>query len=293
MLGQHPQMYSLPETNLAVADTMDEWWGQSRLGMEYPRHGLLRVVAQVYFGGQTEATVELAEGWIRRRAHFSTGYLLETIADKLRPLMVVEKSPHIVRQAEFMKRLYRLFPQAKFIHLVRHPCGQGKSMMQFYQRKKARGPMQPSHWLNAMMTVSTTRDERGQDSHLDPQRAWYVFNNNVCQFLRTIPKEQQMIIRGEDILGKPDESLVRIASWLGLRSDAEAIDAMKHPERSPYANFGPCGARYGNDPFFLNDPVLQPARVRPQSLGPPAGWYADGYGFLPEVRQLAEQFGYE
>ena len=70
MLGQHPQMYGLPETHLLGAETLAEWWNlcsQATFNMD---HGLLRVVAELYFGEQTEYTVKRASGWLRRRSHF-------------------------------------------------------------------------------------------------------------------------------------------------------------------------------------------------------------------------------
>jgi len=80
---------------------------------------------------------------------------------------------------------------------------------------------------------------------------------------------------------------------MGLSSDAEAIEQMKHPERSPYAQLGPPGARFGNDRFFLENPVLHPERAEPQSLDGPLPWREDGREFLPEVKALAREFRYE
>jgi hypothetical protein len=115
----------------------------------------------------------------------------------------------------------------------------------------------------------------------------------ICKFLTSIPDEQKIRVRGEDLLTDPDRGLREIASWLELRTDAEAIEEMKHPERSPYACFGPPGARFGHDRFFLQSPVLRPARAAPQSLDGPLSWREDGQGFLPEVKELALQFGYQ
>jgi hypothetical protein len=79
---------------------------------------------------------------------------------------------------------------------------------------------------------------------------------------------------------------------LGLRTDATAIDCMKHPERSPYAFLGPPGARYGNDSFFLQNATLRPSRAVAHSLSGPLMWRNDGQGFSPEVKRLAREFGY-
>ena|SRR3974390_800418 len=74
MIGQHPQMYALPELHLFRAETVSQWWelcSQETFDMD---HGILRVVAQLYFADQTEHTVKLARGWLRRRSHFTTGF---------------------------------------------------------------------------------------------------------------------------------------------------------------------------------------------------------------------------
>ena len=82
--------------------------------------------------------------------------------------------------------------------------------------------------------------------------------------------------------------MTRVTEWLGLRSDALAIEAMRHPERSAYARFGPRNARYGNDIFFLADPAMQPKRGRVYTLA--AGTELQ---ISPQVKELAEVFGYE
>ena len=70
--------------------------------------------------------------------------------------------------------------------------------------------------------------------------------------------------------------LYRIAAWLGVRTDAEAIEAMLHPEASPFAHPGPAesGVAGGNDPLFLRDPVPRKAEIA-CALDPPPGWAAD------------------
>jgi hypothetical protein len=279
MLGQHPQMYGLPETNLFGARTLGEWWASGLRAewrtegrAEWPMlHGLLRAIAQIYFGEQTESTVKMAAGWIRRRAHFSTGFLLEILAENLSPLTLVEKSPHIVRRVEFMRRAYSMFPQARFIHLVRHPRSQGESFLKFA----------------AVSRVPEWQQVR------DPQQIWYIQNMNICDFLKLVPENQKLRIRGEALLGDPQARLSQIAGWLGLRTDTEAIEKMKYPERSPFAYFGPPGARFGNDPSFLKNPKLRPTPPEPQALDGPVSWHSNGNGFLPSVRELAEGFGYE
>ena len=75
-----------------------------------------------------------------------------------------------------------------------------------------------------------------------------------------------MRIKGEDILSEPDVFLPQIAEWMGLRTDHEAIEAMKHPENSPYACIGARPARGGNDPKFMRSPKLRAGKIKQPSL---------------------------
>ena len=77
-------------------------------------------------------------------------------------------------------------------------------------------------------------------------------------------------------MSDPPEYLGRICRWLGLRHDADAIEQMMHPERSPFACFGPLDALFGNDPNFLSGPTFRPHKVKVPSLDKPVPWREDG-----------------
>src|SRR5262245_4334853 len=143
MLGQHPEMYGLPEVHLFGAETVAEWWQQCANATFDMDHGLIRVVAQLFFGGQTEITVSRAAGWLQRRAHFTTGLIFEELAGKVRPRMLVDKSPSIVYRLDSLRRVYEMFPQAMFLHLVRHPRGHGESVMRYLGERQKIGPVPP------------------------------------------------------------------------------------------------------------------------------------------------------
>jgi hypothetical protein len=269
-------MYGLPEVNLFMTETMEEWWRLYRHGQALGANGLLRTVAQMYFGEQTRETIVQAWWWIRRRLHWDTGSMFMELAEKAHPLMLVEKSPNTVSRVERFRRLCRIFPEAKFLHLLRHPRGNSESVIASL-REFGIQPAQPRARLSA---------------RADPQKRWYLIHSNICSFLAPLPQARQMWLRGEDLLADPDRYLGAIAAWLGLRTDAKAIAHMKHPEQSPYACFGPPSAPLGNDIHFLKRPVLRTNGIQVQSLEGPLSWREDMRGFLPEVKQLARAFGY-
>jgi len=62
MFGQHSQLYGPPETHLFIVETMAEWWDTCSRTTFNMEHGLLRAVAQLYFGEETETSIKLAGG---------------------------------------------------------------------------------------------------------------------------------------------------------------------------------------------------------------------------------------
>ncbi|HEV7859197.1 MAG TPA: sulfotransferase [Pyrinomonadaceae bacterium] len=290
ILGQHPELYGLPETHIFGDSTVREWWQRAALAQYPMTHGLLRATAQIIFGEQTEETVTRASGWLQRRSDCTTGYLLELFCQQLGALTLVEKSPSTVHSPDALRRAYEMFPRAKFMHLLRHPRGYGESVVKALRAAQEHGGA--PKWLLKLATYPSPFGGGQLEYDFDPQKSWYALNMNINSFLQLVPKEQKLRIHGEQILTEPDRMLAQVCAWLGVRRDAEAIEEMKHPERSPYACFGPANARFGNDHFFLADPVLRPARAATHSLDGPLGWRDDEQEFVPQVKELAAEFGY-
>jgi len=295
MFGQHPQMYGLPETHLFSAETVAKWWEMCSHAKFDMADGLFRAVAQLYYGEQTDHTVGAASGWLRRRSHFTTGLVFEALAEKVHPMVLVEKSPTLVTSPGALQRAFTMFPQARFIHVVQHPRGYGESLMRGIRDAERLGPV--PYWMLHLASFpgpSASEDGLPHDvPGLDPQRAWYVLNMNAYEFLKLIPEGQKMLIRGEDLLADSDQTLRRIAGWMGFRTDDDAINEMKHPERSPYARLGPPSARYGGGSFSAESARVGQTQTETLHLDGPLSWRADGQGFLPRVKELARQFGYE
>jgi hypothetical protein len=306
MLGQHPQMYALPETHLFGDETMAEWLCRAD-GVSYQMaHGLLRAVAELVFGEQTEDSVRRSAGWLRRRSGFSTGLLFEELSWAVHPAVVIDKSPSIVHDAASLERVQRFFPEARFLHLVRHPGAYSESVLKYLDllsrpayRPRERGDAVGAvpKWLLNLASFRAELPNGGaantqKQGELDPQTSWYVLNSNIVRFLATVPPSHWLRVRGEDILKEPLSSCSAIVEWLGCDTNSAAVNEMLYPERSPYAAFGPPGARLGNDILFLENPRLRSgARAQP-SLEDPSKLRRGGPGLRLEVRDLAESFGY-
>jgi hypothetical protein len=281
MLGQHPQCFGLPELCLFNVERLVDLWVRStdEMGSEAKtRHGLLRAVAEIYGGEQTMDSVRMANHWCAARQNLSTGEIYRELVDKIDPLIAVEKSPAYTVDIQRLLRIRETFPDARFLHLTRHPVGQCKSVMSLYDGTFAL-------FVNSI-------DFLEDRAIVEPQFAWYDLNINILNFLDTIPAERQMRIRGEDVMNDPPKYLGMICRWLGIRDDADALGEMMHPERSPFACFGPLDALFGNDPNFLSGPTFRPHKVKVPPLDKPVPWREDGQGLKPEVVELAREFGY-
>jgi Sulfotransferase family len=282
MLGQHPQAFGLPEMCLFNVETLVDLWkgskGEFSENGSMVRHGLLRAISEIYFGEQRTTTINAAFAWVSRREFRTTAEVFQEIADRLDPLVMVEKSPSYTMSVQRMQAAHRAFPDARFVHLVRHPVGQCKSLMAIN---------------DGAFALKMEAFELGEDyALLEPQIAWHDININILNFLDEVPADRQMRMRGEDIMAEPEKHLAQIARWAGLRDDAEAVDAMMHPERSPFACFGPINSLFGNDPNFLAGPTFRPHKPKVPPLSKPVPWRIDGKGLYPEVIAMAKEFGY-
>ena len=117
----------------------------------------------------------------------------------------------------------------------------------------------------------------------DPQILWHDYNLRILRFQEMVAPEQWLRLNGEDFLTDMDGHLLRLCDWLGISRAPEAIAAMKRPEDSPFACFGPVNALVGNDPNFLRAPSCgRTSATRRVSAGP-LSWRPDGGSFHPRV----------
>lgn len=268
MIGQHPQLYGLPEVNLFGGETYaaNTWY---RLRPRF-RHGLLRAGAELGLGGQSEANVQIVQDWLDAYPRMSAAQLYTDLVDWAGPRRLVDKSPLYVIEEGALARIGRTFPDAHYLHLTRHPRATCESMYK----------------LRELIRESGGRPGRFE---MDPDTLWLRPHARALEYLAEVPPERRLRVRGEDLMADPDHYLPQICRWLGVRDDAAAIAAMKHPETSPFARRGPPNAPFGNDPSFLDDPALRPYRPKPLGLDGPLSWGAE---FSDTLRRYAELLGY-
>src|SRR5207247_10379188 len=108
-----------------------------------------------------------------------------------------------------MQRAARMFPLARFIHLVEHPRRHCEAVVAAIRDVVAHHPNRVPQWLRQLACFSAADADESSQEHpeLDPQPARFGLNKNICEFLETVPETQKLRVRAEDVLRNPDAAL--------------------------------------------------------------------------------------
>ena len=277
MIGQHPQLCGLPELKLFASPTIGEmeaslprFWIER--GVTHRSPGLVRALAEYLFGRQDAAGLTAAREWLAPRRDWPGEAVLDILLAELRPRLAIEKSPENAASDEALARLAAAYPDARYIHLTRDPVATQRSMQAHWAR------VMPGHPLEGQPMLGFA--------------AWVDVNRRVLGFTERLPAGRVLRLRAEDILDGSPEGMRAVASWLGLDGAPAAIEAMTHPEASPFARPGPkeSGIIGGYDPGFLEAPALRQLAPAPP-LRRPQDW-SDHDALWGMVEDLAERLGY-
>ena len=112
ILGQHPQCYGLAELHLFFADDLGGvMQGTYRGSMVVD--GLLRTLAQLHDGEQTEDSIIKARRWTLAHANWSIRKVFDHIQELVGPRLLVEKSPATIYNRDYVGRLLRSFSEGQ------------------------------------------------------------------------------------------------------------------------------------------------------------------------------------
>jgi hypothetical protein len=277
MVGQHPELAGLPELKLFSYATIGELDGSlpaywRNRGITHRSPGLVRAIAEYVFGAQDAASIESARNWLKDRPDWTGADALDILMERATPRVAVEKSPENIESDDALNRLVSAFPNARYLHLTRHPVTTQRSIHE--------------HWNRTF----PGRAMEGQP--MSGVASWVEANCRILQMASRLPEGRYIRVKAEDVLNDKYRQLRSIAAWLNLRVDDQAIEAMTHPEASPFASFGPesTGIIGGSDPSFMRDPIPRPVEVL-HTLDRPAGWEDNGSLWQMTV-DIATRLGY-
>ena len=263
MIGQHPDMIGLPETNIFRNPTLGELFSQNgklmaRRGTKVLRSGLLRTLAHFHDGEQTDEAIDAAERFVFAHENWTSRELAAYIAKLAAPRGIVEKSISTCRDRSTVARVLEAWPNALFLHITRQPESIISSMRSRIESAKE------SH---------RRRLERNQQIHSLDEYFTHL-TTTILEFMATLPPGRGMNLHGEHFLTDARLYARQICEWAGLDASDAAIESMMHPENNPFAFVGPEKAPWGLSNTFLEDPHFsgKPVAVKPLTIqaGDPA-----------------------
>jgi hypothetical protein len=278
LLAGHPELYGLPETSLFLTGTLGEAMARpagrftDQAGHRHVLMGLERAIAQLHDGCQDRAALDRALDWIQRRPQMSSTEALDHLLRLVHPRIAVEKSPATVESGPALARCMRAYPNARYLHVTRHPVSTQRSMLTLYDQ---------FHFPTGMPS-----GERIRRCVL----TWYSCHLRIVRALQPLPRSRWLRVRGEDLVGEPRAWLPRILDWLGLPHDDSLIDRMLDTQRWEFAAWHGHIGFGGADPNFLLAPRLRPAQPPETGLTDPAWRFAGD--LTGAVAALARYLGY-
>lgn len=274
-LGNHPAAIALPELHLMhterIADLLQLFGHTS----DRIADGLLRCIAELYCGGQTEDGIAQARTYLERRADWTTAALLDQIIESCAPRTVILHDTASPLRVTDLDRCFDAIPWGAFLHLQRHPLHFSRDAR---EHLSARLDIPPDY-----------KDHGGHNPRIDPQLMWYRVHDTIARELqaRSANGMRTRSLRLEDLYAAPGDALAALCAWTGWHCDSETIALMMGPPRGPFAARGPRSAPGGFEmPAEHGRGLVVPLSERQR-----APWSRDS-GFATEVRQLARQLGY-
>ncbi|QIB35174.1 sulfotransferase [Ancylobacter pratisalsi] len=228
MLGQHPACFGMPELNLLVGDNLEEMSFKLNQPHNGQLHGLLRAVAHLVAGEQNMDTIAMARRWMIRRMSLPSWRIFDELRQMVAPRRMVDPSRAYSLKPDALKVIARACPGASVVRLIDTDNAGASRAAGAAQKKQAA----------------------------------------LSAFFETFPAEQVADLSVEAFELAPRMTLRKLCTALDLACDDAVLDAMMHPEHSPFSRLGPVGANLGNDPEFLGDPTFKPRMAPPaeQSL---------------------------
>jgi hypothetical protein len=263
MLAGHSELFSPPELNLLPFCTMAE--RNRTLGstanwlMDCDQRVGLNEAIMNLTGMDAEASEAWLQRWVDRNTPVGTMY---SILQKMSaPRRVVDKTTLNAAFLSFLEKSKYVSPNARYIHLVRHPYSVIESLLRTYYMGM------PS-----------------KKSFQEAEALWIVPNRNILSFLSGLDPRRYQRLRYEDLVRNPAPVMRSVCRFLGIGFETALLEPY-HGKRMTEGSPG----RFQS----LGDPNFRNHRGIDRSLG--EAWKGIQ---LPEcvswtVHQLAAEFRYE
>ncbi len=267
MLAGHQRLFAPPELELLGIDTLDQLEGYGEV-IDTWRNGLMEAFRNALGWSLEQARSELTR-WMyeKKPSHEVYALLQQGVGNRL----LIDKTPGYSASLAILRKAERWFRDARYIHLVRHPCDTILSSQEYRL-----------HLAFARLQKMLSSLTPSQISEL----SWLIGHGNILSFLEEVPPERVCRIYFESLVAHPRKEMERVAAFLGVPFSEEMIHPYRNQQQKMLSGHDGSGLSQGDQKFQLQHREIDPSTV--------GRWKRES----PELqmgeltRSLARQFGY-
>jgi FkbH-like protein len=206
MLAGHPELFAPPELELLSFNTLNERRAEFSGRHSFWLEGTIRAIMQIRCCDSEEARRIMQSCEDKGMGTLELyGLMQQWIGGK----MLVDKTPSYALDLEILRRAESGFENARYVHLVRHPCGMIRSFEE------------------AKLDQIFFRYEHNFGRRKLAELVWQVCNQNILAFLKNIPPERKCRISFENLVAQPESVIKQLCNFLHLSFHPDMLEPYK------------------------------------------------------------------
>ena len=204
MLGGHPGLFAPPELELLGFDDLRERAQRCAEHDSFWLQGTVRALMELH-------GCEAEHAWKIMADHETQGLdvaaFYQVLQNAAPDRLLVDKTPFYSVNIDILRQAEAIFDNALYIHLQRHPFG----MIRSFENARMERIISGHPYAAPLATFA----ESGSSTRLG-ELLWQQCNQNIVDFLDTIPATRQHCVKFEDLTSQPQDSLQKLCDFLGL-----------------------------------------------------------------------------
>ncbi len=265
MLAGHPALFAPPELDLLNFNTLQERKNAFSRSAALRLEGTIRALMEA-----KELTADEAKALMSsyEAEQTTTHDFYRVLQLSVRHRLLVDKSPAYALDLTTLRRAEASFEQPFYLHLQRHPYGMITS---FNEVRLDQTFFLPKHPFTVQQLA---------------ELIWLVSQQNILEFLRTIPAGRQQVVKFEQLVNEPEKVMRQICDFLQLEWEEELIRPYQNPQQRMVNGLYPDSRMLGDVKFHTYQ-AIDPTTA--------TNWQKQvKESFLSDLSwQVAEQMGYE
>ncbi len=187
-----PELHLLPFANMAQRN---EYLAESYLG-----EGLEKAFIELT-GENPEKVSEIIKNLVEEKASIAEVY--EMLCQQAEEKILVDKSPTYALQKQTLETAEKLFKNAKYIHLIRHPYPVIESFVKLRMDK--------------LIGLA------GDNPYRIGELVWYQSNQNILQFFNQLDSQKKHQILYENLVTNPEAEMKKLCQFLEIDFDSALL----------------------------------------------------------------------